>query len=100
MSQHTPGPWHVYDADDFIVAAGDGFSICDCQPGNPIDVSDAQAVANARLIAAAPTMLAALEFIERACEPGTDQSDDELELFVVRVRELARIAIAKAEGKS
>lgn len=75
MTEYTPGPWRVYDADDFIVAAGDGFSICDCQPGNPFDVTNAQAVANARLIAAAPEML---EMLRHVVESGGVISQSEL----------------------
>lgn len=46
-----------------------------------------------RLQAAAPKLLAALEHIERACEPGVDQSDDELEAFIANVRRTAQRAI-------
>lgn len=66
MSKHTPGPWFTADHDDFVVAAGDGFSICDCAPGNPYDVTDAQGLANAKLIATAPELKDALEQLERA----------------------------------
>ena len=61
MSAHTPGPWRVYEDDPFVVVAGAGFSICGCEPGNPLDVSSDAAVANAKLIAAAPKLLEELE---------------------------------------
>jgi hypothetical protein len=86
MSKHTPGPWrvvdvpgeasHVIGANNFTVVRG-GY------------VSDMD-TANARLIAAAPDLLAALQLI--ANFSNQDVSD--------MVREIARAAIAKAEGTS
>jgi hypothetical protein len=52
------------------------------------------------VIEAAPTLLATLEHIERACEPGVDQSDDALDSFIANVRNLARAAIKKAPPAS
>jgi len=89
MSKHTPGPWKeatwsgrvaiIHDrADDgtfdIVVACND----------------QAPTLADARLIAAAPDLLAALQLI--ANFSNQDVSD--------MVREIARAAIAKAEGTS
>ncbi len=66
MTTHTPGPWHV--SDQWIVATGpyeaenwDRAWIC--QWGSTTTE------ANARLIAAAPDLLAALESMLEAFEP-------------------------------
>jgi len=61
VGSHTPGPWRLRKdkkeaPDDFIVMAPAGDSIADCSPGNPYMPLD-QALANARLIAAAPELL-------------------------------------------
>ena len=66
MSTHTPGPWY---ADAYVVATvpawkgpDDGTVVCQtCHPWTTASVTEREA--NARLIAAAPDMLAALEEI-------------------------------------
>ena len=66
--EHTPGPWkigaHVHDPWTVYVEQSDGEEpgICttDGSAFTPIDSEDEQ-IANARLIAAAPEMLAALK---------------------------------------
>ena len=78
-STHTPGPWHYETGDDGAVIYT-GFTIAKI----PIDGSDWQS--NARLIAAAPDLLAALE---RLAHPMAD--DDDLDY--------AREVIAKAKGQ-
>ena len=61
MTDHTPGPWHrgssytVLDKRDNLIADAAGRST------QPVEVGDA----NARLIAAAPALLAAAEEIAR-----------------------------------
>ena len=67
MSKHTPGPWEnakpVYPWQGPIVVVDDDVPICyvddNTHKGGPSD--DATALANARLIAAAPDMLAELK---------------------------------------
>jgi hypothetical protein len=99
MNKHTPGPWQW-----------DG-NVCEYDPENeaPWLVSDAYAVggetslsgvvlkgtincqteANARLIAAAPELLAALELFIADVQPWTDSER----------KSIARAAIAKATGE-
>ena len=85
-TKHTPGPWsaspsptsdglyHVYKAD-----------------GNFLTLEDAEHEANARLIAAAPDLLAALEAaVHLPSLPAVEQ---------VRVQNQARAAIRKAKGE-
>jgi hypothetical protein len=62
MAKHTPGPWVVVMSD--LIKARNGDFVADCEatpphlrPAPPTE----EAKANARLIAAAPDMLAALE---------------------------------------
>ena len=82
MSGHTPGPWHLR-ADDpcMVVCEAEYFAIADCAGGTDRDE------ANARLIAAAPDLLEALQAM-CSCEYGTDAA-------LIAVRK-ARAAIAKA----
>lgn len=95
MSKHTPGPWIVRAIDGSIgsIDAADGIQMVaqameighqDRTTGSP------ERIANARLIAAAPELLAALKAMFN--EHGE---------FEYSVADLifARDAIAKAEGK-
>jgi hypothetical protein len=112
-AKHTPGPWQVRnELDDTIVVGnvdGESFPdgthhfhydfICDTSVddyGEPTDPDTAKA--NARLIAAAPELLAALKAAHAALD-----SIYETEGFLTEERAtLARIeaAIAKAKGRS
>ena len=63
MPTHTPGPWHAgkfYPKKiNHYVATSSGDVVCRLN-GSLIEVFDARVEANARLIAAAPDLLAAL----------------------------------------
>ncbi len=102
MSKHTPGPWRIKQSDSghwFVVSGG---------TGNPIaqtlrKVWRTEDEANARLIAAAPDLLAALEKLA--------QYADTCELFLRETHpgkadalgkrvSCARAAIAKAKGEA
>jgi hypothetical protein len=91
-TQHTPGPWYI-DCQNESAAIGyraivdkDGYTVCSPSP---------MGQANARLIAAAPDLLAALIAFDNAfshyCE-GDPDSDEVSALYQ------AREAIAKAKG--
>lgn len=82
MSKHTPGPWVVGNVGE--VVAG-GTTLAD------VYGDDEQADVDARLIAAAPDLLAALEDIARG-----DYSDP---LCKRTPEQRAREAIAKVRGK-
>jgi len=92
MSGATKGPWHVNDKirDELYVEYKGGF-ICDMQCSDT-EKQEAEVRANARLIAAAPELLAALQFIVNCAEPGEDAVLD------VDGYNLACAAIAKATG--
>jgi hypothetical protein len=60
MDQHTSEPWRVaHDVAVVVAGEGEGFvGVADCRT---VDVTKGVAMANARLIAAAPDLLDALE---------------------------------------
>ena len=97
MSKHTPGPW-MYDS----YVGEDPYDDPDCPfveigttrwVPNKVDVPAAlEAWANARLIAAAPDLLDALESLELTAGLPAMQDDP--------ARVAARAAIAKAKGET
>jgi len=89
-SQHTPGPWQ--ENEGFIVGP-DFETICDPRCLPPTDENIRTMEANARLIASAPDLLAALEGLYKAVltEPYAGKPKDMAAAFVA-----ARAAIAKA----
>jgi hypothetical protein len=99
MSKHTPGPWFVDKAPSTL--GGNGFSvhghggaamICTAFPGGSTDRIESVAEANARLIAAAPDLLDALQGLV-ALLPDPELDADEVQREYVLV---AKAAIAKA----
>jgi hypothetical protein len=116
---HTPGPWHVVPPTRaehrWVIGTRDESSVASCEPIGPW-VSNEEADANARLIAAAPDMADALpellKLIRRAqdrlteylCPEGSNDADeclnDMLEMFdgpeQRRVEQMARAALSRA----
>jgi len=98
MSAHTPLPWKAHHAfffghDSFQITGTNGDSspfLCRLTDDTP------NFEANARLIAAAPDLLAALKRLS-LCVAGMDQFslDEDFEA----ARDQARAALAKAKGK-
>ena len=85
MSEHTPGPWSE-SPDGSTIYGVDGVPVARiAAAGRPGDARSA----NARLIAAAPDMLEALELFQAA------RTSQELHAALA----LARPAIAKARGE-
>jgi hypothetical protein len=103
MSAHTPGPWHVErDGDETMVWSGRTeqqaqWAIADvCGTASGIvGLRLGEGIANARLIAAAPDLLAALKAIAAIQYNRLDAEQGELSQHV----EIAKAAIAKAEGR-
>lgn len=97
-AQHTPGPWVVeapMDDELWIVEAGkhayEWRTIAGCPlPSERGDISPAQVRANARLIAAAPELLAILERVngEAECFLGVISSEmvDEITAAIAKAR--------------
>ena len=83
---HTPGPWRLGNQPSNVIA----WRVTDSADRDVAHVfgSDLKSKGNARLIAAAPELLAALKRVVAAAEDG-----DEMTAI-----ELAEAAIARAEG--
>lgn len=81
---HTPGPWFAHNIG--LGPNGEGpFTY-------PLGTDPDKAAANARLIAAAPDMLAALEAI------AGESTGYDTEQMIANIQGLCRDAIAKAKG--
>lgn len=94
MSKHTSGPWRTHLTDDTLVIDAVGVPVA-TMDGNYIDGSHSNIEANARLIAAAPDLLEALEKIlvsDREGYPNCNLFSDDLAR--------AKAAIAKAKGEA
>lgn len=100
-TQHTPGPWTWNDADASIWPAIESARrapvatvFTAAQPESELSLESssfsAEESANARLIAAAPELLAALEWCHELLSTGQAKAG---------AQEAARAAIAKAKGK-
>ena len=97
MSKHTPGPWGVREAREMegmdfdIVTDGPEYAVASlyCHMGESVE-------ADARLIAAAPELLEALEYLVTADDAPTP---GDREHTVREAISHARAAIAKARGK-
>lgn len=100
-AQHTPGPWQIQRGVPIgfglVASAGLRQKIVSAE-----GVSDSEADANARLIAAAPDLLAALQAIEDDLSGVISVAaiDGQIERLpsLKAARDLARAAIAKAKG--
>jgi hypothetical protein len=104
---HTPGPWRQDEPGSLLVIAGEGKSKDDIVAGcwGHSEQRYAEGVANARLISAAPEMLAALKAGLAAYSHSLDGCDcegdcDEAVALGLQFGELAPVAIAKAEGRT
>lgn len=90
---HTPGPWHVGGKFDSIVYDADGCAIANATTYHGKH-ADRAASENARLIAAAPDLLAALrDMVANYVDTYGDEGDD-----APATVKAALAAIAKAEG--
>ena len=105
MSEHTKGPWEVARTDAGIIVRTESakktrFGASRYAAIGGFDRSDpeqlAEALANARLIAAAPDLLRALEILASNWPPERDGLDNEPIPGGVM---LARAAISKAKGE-
>lgn len=111
-AQHTPGPWTYHFEEPsrewaLVMSGGKAGQIvanvntksCPDRASAPA-FSVMPAEANARLIAAAPELLAALEKIQVAFAFYSDDSKSELRETIARIQPIYRAAIAKAEGRA
>ena len=102
-NKHTPGPWNVHGRDTrglphSLVAAETLIAKVYSKCYGDVE----QETANAKLIAAAPDLLKALERIARphdcGCVPctGSCTSQEALQITVDEMRDLAKAAIARS----
>lgn len=107
MARHTKGPWYKsngYGIQACVYGGDPGVLVADCQAeGTPVP----EQAANARLIAEAPNLLAALESAGEQWQQHNLNSTATEELrsaFIDRItiwwNEVAVPAIRKAEGES
>ena len=87
---HTPGPWQVSISDDARIEAR-----ITTEDGAPVFVGRFVNYDNARLIAAAPDLLAALRLILESEETHGDSVVCDFETL----QSVARAAVAKAIGE-
>lgn len=87
MANHTPGPWAISQHDPRLVKHLSGPVLAEC---GPVNTEEAQA--NARLIAAAPELLASLRRVLRMLEIHDARLANFGEV------EEARLIISRAEG--
>lgn len=103
-TKHTPGPWLATGWENTVVNIPDthhGGHLTICVYPASGQAPRSEAVANARLIAAAPDMLEALKAIAEACEANADSAMGE---GWIKAHEkfgaFAHAALAKATGKA
>lgn len=117
MSKHSEGPWKINPTDDTLVIDADLNEVCDVTGGYNQPDSWAVMEANARLIAASPELLEALEALVNMyiANKGSDHefvkcitprhasemTDEERKLDKTwSVFDAARAAISKAKGEN
>lgn len=99
MSKHTPGPWVVFDGHFPGIDGDDGkFSVLiygeELEEGGIRGRTSEEIAANARLIAAAPDLLEALDSLKSAVVEGWYSNGEWWQEGI----DLASAAIAKAKG--
>lgn len=66
-TKHTKGPWHTGGKDDRVIYAADGYAVGNANVFHSKHEGDEEA--NARLMAAAPELLEALQYARRFLKP-------------------------------
>jgi hypothetical protein len=95
MTQHTPGPWNIRETETHVTVIG-----ADNEVLFHDDKRIPRVIADARLIAAAPELLAALEGMEKWASSIHDgYPPSTASIAAAPYREAARAAIAKATGE-
>lgn len=97
MSEHTPGPWIVYEPDVNSLELRDGCGGYICELTTVGWEIPPDAMANGHLIAAAPDLLAALKLLLGHSGLDIDAQDKDPEDHAAE--RVARAAIAKATGE-
>ena len=93
--KHTPGPWKITRYAALHVETEGHRGICSCGYTNSTKDIDDENKANARLIAAAPDMLAALQDVAKSYQ----QLFDVMPVAWQTLDDIVTAAIAKATGE-
>ncbi len=92
---HTPGPWKQQNL-SVLQEHSEGIGlIAHCYANEGHDFDDAEAIANARLIAAAPELIEALRAF---VEASTENAPTALAMCVDRAASDARTLLARIDG--
>lgn len=96
-TKHSPGPWRIASAKDnhAVFQADSCICVADCNSGT---VAPTVQPANARLISAAPDLLAALERLARAVRGHRHTLSTANLIELVEAEDAATAVIAKAKG--
>ncbi|MDI4088406.1 hypothetical protein QK428_03575 [Pseudomonas aeruginosa] len=95
MMKHTPGPWHVGGPNKCTIYDKHGQRLANSFEGvMATQRTDSECEANARLIAAAPELLEALQHIEEYW--NRDSNEQAMTDALWHIIETAQAAIAKA----
>lgn len=90
---HTPGPWNTGGVMTRVEVQPKGWRVpmcvADCHPAGYPPESEAERVANARLIAAAPDLLEALESLVEDYD-ADDANDDRQDRYIANARRVLR----------
>lgn len=114
MSKHTPGPWLLVETPDDVMISDWHIQIgeypvklfpfvrqySECRKFSGL-ITDRQKMADAKLIAAAPDLLEALEFAEETLAWAAEPYQENVDLQHDAKRKLikVRVVIAKARGE-
>ncbi len=91
--EHTPGPWKVGRDHDGSLKVGSGLDVA------YVLGQGSGAEANARLIAAAPELLEALERVAKDADESLMQHPDDLPAILAVTYKQVRAAIKAAKGE-
>ena len=101
MTAHTPGPWvfeelrAVHDGDGYVLTEGSRVVVCHHGGAYSMGLPREEVLANARLIATAPDLLAALVDLFAMVQGETPSLLEDHHMFGV-----VSAAITKAKGRS
>lgn len=97
--KHTPGPWEVIqDARLLHLVVARGYTLCRMADNGIANFGPEKA--NARLIAAAPDLLAACREVLRVAENAEENDEVALLSSSGALAEILKIAIGKATGSA
>lgn len=95
-NKHTPGPWRYVG--HFGTHCLDSKGRCIADAPQPNGMSEEEGFANARLISAAPEMLAALEAVAASFDSKEKIHPKSRHTVSMAAQQLTKEAIAKAKG--